>query len=1320
MWLATRLGEAQPAAPAPAPAPEPPEESSPVAKPAAAADAPAASAPRPADSATAAARDAGAEDRAHESHFGVYRPSRREVGGLRAIGFRPPGLPALPQALEIGRALNPLRRRMPSLRQTMLDEEETVRRIVEEGLWLPAFVPLRARWGEVALVVDASPSLRLWRPMLDELRRLLERHGAFRDVRGWRLEFDAAGAPRLTSDSHALAKQAPRGVGELQDPTGRRVVLVASDCVGPWWRDGLMHDVLQAWASRGPVALAQLLPQRMWPRTPLGLAGLRLAADAPGLPNANLRVTASADDRDRSTPLPVMTLDPGEIGRWAAVLAGRGGATVPGVRLSRFLPPPPDEFWEPQTEPSTPPPPPDARERVRRFGVSASGPARELATYLTAVPLSLPVMRLVQQLMMPTSRHAHLAEVLLGGLMRPLSSDPDEDPDDVEYEFHDPAIRDLLREGQTAAEAMEITGRVIEALSAFVAGEQGQPRSFAAALVDDTGRGPLTLPPGGRPFARLGANALRRYGGAYAALADRLAGGWEVAPELSLTVERPRGRMRRPIRQVAWSPDGERFAVANGEDHVDLFTLAGQNERDVRGTRVAWRPDGAGFTAGGPGSRFVFHPLAAPQSTAISISGGDSITALGWSSDNRSLAVGGSFGSLDLIERENQASNSMKLKGAIHQFAWSGDWIAVVADGEGDILVLDRRELRIILRLPGGGATPHSVAWSNDGELLFSGDADGRIAIWRIDRMVSIDHPAPPAPTTPLRLLTGHGGAVTALTLDASQQLLASQSADGTARIWRMDQWRCLAVIPIGAPAKENGASVAFHPSLPLLATPEANGDVLLLSRVLLRKPTLRRAADAPHILMPMWEIPPLVVGGVWTACHNLVRRLRRMGVRVTVVVPWDRSRILPDPFGDGTPVAALGIIPPGETPTTQSPYSRTPAPWSTVSIGPVWSNYAPPSSYDVPSIYGRSRRAWSSYGGAPPAWSIYGGYAGLTWSSYGGRPANWSGDAEPSSAYGGPGSSYDETSLSASALFALIGEFQKRFQEFAAEQRADLVHAHDWVTFDAARSAATRLGIPWVAHFHSLEIDRRPDGGDPLIERIEQGAVNTATRIVTPSRVTRSRLSGRYNAVDARITVIPNAASDQPAPPTEYGDPTSGRVVFIGRLARQKGVDRFCDVADIVRRVRSKASFEVFGDGETRASLRDRPVIWRGPLGWNERGRAFAGASVVIVPSRAEPFGMVILEAIERRIPVIYPIDSGAAEALGSGLFVDANDVGHMAEEVIHLLDDADFWRGAVEAQTRALHDYETRGDENRLIELWRETIAASDREDASPSIPA
>ncbi len=59
-------------------------------------------------------------------------------------------------------------------------------------------------------------------------------------------------------------------------------------------------------------------------------------------------------------------------------------------------------------------------------------------------------------------------------------------------------------------------------------------------------------------------------------------------------------------------------------------------------------------------------------------------------------------------------------------------------------------------------------------------------------------------------------------------------------------------------------------------------------------------------------------------------------------------------------------------------------------------------------------------------------------------------------------------------------------------------------------------------------------------------------------------------------------------------------------------------------------------------------PLRLRGGLSWNERFEAYSHATVVVVPSRAEPFGLVILEAMECGVPVLYPSNAGVAELIG------------------------------------------------------------------------
>ena len=110
--------------------------------------------------------------------------------------LRAPTGAALPGSLALARALRPLRRRVPSRTRHVLDMAETVRRVAEEGVWLPALRPARDRWLDLALVVDAGASMGPWRSTATELLKLLSCIGAFRTVRIWNLDTDVS-PPRL-------------------------------------------------------------------------------------------------------------------------------------------------------------------------------------------------------------------------------------------------------------------------------------------------------------------------------------------------------------------------------------------------------------------------------------------------------------------------------------------------------------------------------------------------------------------------------------------------------------------------------------------------------------------------------------------------------------------------------------------------------------------------------------------------------------------------------------------------------------------------------------------------------------------------------------------------------------------------------------------------------------------------------------------------------------------------------------------------------------------------------------------------------------------
>lgn len=430
-----------------------------------------------------------------------------------------------------------------------------------------------------------------------------------------------------------------------------------------------------------------------------------------------------------------------------------------------------------------------------------------------------------------------------------------------------------------------------------------------------------------------------------------------------------------------------------------------------------------------------------------------------------------------------------------------------------------------------------------------------------------------------------------------------------------------------------------------------------------------------PKILMLMWEIPPLVAGGTWTACYHLVRNLRRRGARLAVVVPWDRDSVESDPFGTEVEWIPLGIVPPRHS---VSPYGRGSG------SAPPWSPYA---------------GGWIGPYGATAYTSPYGGWS----SPYGGFTSSYERFADVGAA-----------AWTVSPLQRLTAEFRDRVRRLVEERDFELIHAHDWVTFAAASAASRVRATPWIAHFHSTEADRRATGlsgmhADPRIEHIERQAVATAAGIVAPSDITARQLRESYNAPDAKLSVVPNALPRAHGEWDHVGNFETQRVLFLGRLSPQKGPDLFAALAQRVRRERPRVTFVMFGEGEARQQLaHDVDVSIEGPLDWREREVAFDQATAIVVPSRSEPFGMVILEAMLHRVPVLYPEQAGVAEIIKSGIRIQPDDIEDTAQKLVRLLADRPYWQSIVEAQSAELAAYPESDIENRLLGLWRNLAAA------------
>jgi hypothetical protein len=380
--------------------------------------------------------------------FAADRDGQREGGGPHGHGRRTaatltlgvPAAPALPAPLEIQRALRPLQRYRPAappLRRT-LDETATAELSARAGgLIIPVFRGVSRADALLQFVMDASSSMRVWDRMFGELQQIFGQLGAFRDVQVRYLHRGPDGSCAVSRSPDPAA--APlNSADRLSDPTGRRVTVLVSDCAGPLWHSGRAHRLLHQLARQAPTAVLQPLPQRMWNRTRLPVTYGELSRGEGLSGAAVLKVTEEAGGAPTARPgalaVPVLPPVAGALAAWARLLSGTGAGRISGA-----------VGWVRADQPAAPAPRPGDRlsslQLVSRFRSAASPAAGQLAVYLAAAPLYLPVMQLVQRTMLPDSGPSELAEVLLSGLIS--RSKGDGAGDGQWYEFA-PGVQEAL------------------------------------------------------------------------------------------------------------------------------------------------------------------------------------------------------------------------------------------------------------------------------------------------------------------------------------------------------------------------------------------------------------------------------------------------------------------------------------------------------------------------------------------------------------------------------------------------------------------------------------------------------------------------------------------------------------------------------------------------------------------------------------------------------------------------------------------------------------------------------------------------------------
>ena len=249
---------------------------------------------------------------------------------------------------------------------------------------------------------------------------------------------------------------------------------------------------------------------------------------------------------------------------------------------------------------------------------------------------------------------------------------------------------------------------------------------------------------------------------------------------------------------------------------------------------------------------------------------------------------------------------------------------------------------------------------------------------------------------------------------------------------------------------------------------------------------------------------------------------------------------------------------------------------------------------------------------------------------------------------------------------------FSLNLTQIKALEGIDVVHTHTWYVSMAGFLAKKLYGVPFVLTTHSLEPLRawkaeQLGSGYAMSSWMERTAILDADAVIAVSQGTKADIQQAYPDVDpARIHVIYNGIdlveyqkTSETKALTDHGiDPAVPYVLFVGRITRQKGVTH---LVDAIRYLPAETQVVLCAGApdtpEIASELREKVsaarthhprIVWiEKMLPKQETIQLYSHARVFCCPSVYEPFGIINLEAMACRAPVVASSTGGIKEVV-------------------------------------------------------------------------
>ncbi len=239
----------------------------------------------------------------------------------------------------------------------------------------------------------------------------------------------------------------------------------------------------------------------------------------------------------------------------------------------------------------------------------------------------------------------------------------------------------------------------------------------------------------------------------------------------------------------------------------------------------------------------------------------------------------------------------------------------------------------------------------------------------------------------------------------------------------------------------------------------------------------------------------------------------------------------------------------------------------------------------------------------------------------------------------------------------------------------ADIVHCHTWYTHMAGIWAKLNFGVPLVVTTHSLE-PLRPwkreqlAGGYDFSLWVEKMAIEMADAVIAVSHGTRADVKSLFNVQEDRLKVIYNGIDTDEFKRVEstenikrFGfDPAKPYLLFVGRITRQKGIIHLVNAIrylnpdiPVVLCAGAPDTPEIeheMAEGVKSVSKNRNNIHWvREMVDRKTLIELYSHAALFCCPSIYEPFGIINLEAMACKTPVVASAVGGIPEVVVDGV---------------------------------------------------------------------